>query len=429
MSLAVARRAARNRPWPVRHTLVALCFSAAFICYIDRVNISVAILSMQETFGWSASAKGLVLSSFFVGYLFLQVGAGWLAQRFGGRLVLGVAVLWWSAFTLLTPPAAYVSLAMLIAARIALGVGEAATFPAAFTLFSRWVPPAERSRAVAVMLSGAPCGTLAALLVTGWIVERFGWPAIFYLSGAVGFLWAILWFARVVDDPRQHPRIDASELGLLAAQSGGEAGAGAVPWRALFSKRPVWALLINHFCVNWNTYFLVAWLPSYFHDVQGQSVAGAGLASAVPWLTMFVMMNVAGWIADRLLSRGLSTTAVRKLMQSVGLIGAAVFLMLTRLADTTTLAILLMCGAMAFLACTYSGFGANVLEIAPRHAGVLSGASNTAGTLPGIIAVMTTGWLVDATGTYAAAFALAAGVSVFGAIIWLLFATGRAVID
>ena len=413
----------------MRHTLVALCFLAAFICYLDRVNISVAILAMQAEFGWSNTVKGLVLSSFFVGYLFLQVGAGWLAQRFGGRLVLGVAVLWWSVFTLLTPPAVYVSLAMLIAARIALGIGEAATFPAAFALFSRWVPPAERSRAVAVMLSGAPLGTLAALLVTGWIVERFGWPAIFYLSGAVGFFWAILWFARIVDDPRRHPRISATELELLAAQPGGDAVAGAVPWRALFSKRPVWALLVNHFCVNWTTYFLVAWLPSYFRDVQGHSVGGAGLASAVPWLTMFVMMNVAGWIADRLLLRGMSTTAVRKLMQSVGLLGAATFLTLTSMADSAPMAILLMCGTMAFLACTYSGFGANVLEIAPRHAGVLSGASNTAGTLPGIIAVVTTGWLVDATGTYTAAFVLAAGVSVLGAVIWLLFATSRPVID
>lgn len=93
------------------------------------------------------------------------------------------------------------------------------------------------------------------------------------------------------------------------------------------------------------------------------------------------------------------------------------------------MAILLICGTMAFLALCYSGFGANVLEIAPRHAGVLSGASNTVGTVPGIIAVATTGWLVDATGTYAAAFALAAGVSVFGAVVWLLFATAEPIVE
>lgn len=417
------------RSWPARYTVVALCSAAAFICYLDRVNISVAVLAMQQQFGWSSTVKGLVLSSFFTGYLFLQVGAGWLAGRCGGRLVLGLAVLWWSAFTLLTPLAASASLGALLAARIALGAGEAATFPAAFTLFSRWVPAAERSRAVAVMLSGAPLGTVAALLATGWIIERFGWPAAFYLAGSLGFLWAIPWFRAIVDDPLRHPRLTIAERDLLTAEQPAAAAPGPVPWRRLFAQPAVWALLVNHFCSNWTTYVLVAWLPSYFRESQGLSITGAGLYSVAPWLAMFVMMNVAAAAADRLLLHGWPATAVRKLMQSVGLLGAAAFLLLARDAASAPGAMWLMCGTMGFLACTYSGFGTNALEIAPRHAGVLAGASNTAGTIPGIIAVATTGWLVDLTGSYDAAFSLAAGVSVFGAVIWLLFATARPVVN
>jgi ACS family sodium-dependent inorganic phosphate cotransporter len=155
---------------PKRYTLVALCFCAAFICYIDRINISVAAIAMQETFGWTETVKGFVLSSFFVGYLAMQVAGGWLAHRIGGKLVLGVAVIWWSVFTILTPLAATLSFSMLILVRIAMGLGEATTFPAVFALFSKWVPERERSRTVTLLLSGAPLGVVFALFVSGWIV-------------------------------------------------------------------------------------------------------------------------------------------------------------------------------------------------------------------------------------------------------------------
>ena len=92
-----------------RHILVALCFVAAFICYIDRVNISVAIIPMAEQFGWSATTKGLVLSSFFIGYLLAMLPSGWAANRWGGKTLLGLALLGWSLFTFLTPVAALTS--------------------------------------------------------------------------------------------------------------------------------------------------------------------------------------------------------------------------------------------------------------------------------------------------------------------------------
>jgi len=173
---------------------------------------------------------------------------------------------------------------------------------------------------------------------------------------------------------------------------------------------------------------LLAWLPSYFRHAHGLSITNAGIYSAAPWLTMFVMMNVAGWIADKMIKGGISATAVRKLMQTIGLIGAAVFLVLARNVNTAPEAMLHMCGALGLLAFTYSGFAPNALEIAPKYSGILAGITNTAATIPGIIGVTATGWLVDVTGTYASAFALAATLCVFGAVVWLLFATARPVI-
>jgi len=415
--------------WPKRYTVVGLAFCAAFICYIDRVNLSVAVIPMQKAFGWSETTKGLVLSSFFIGYMLFAIPAGYLTNRWGGKVMLGAAVTWWSVFTLATPAAAVASLPLLIAARIGLGLGEAAMFPAAYNLFGRWVPTAERSRAISLLLSGIPLGTLFALGTTGWLVTSSGWSAPFYLFGAAGLMWALVWGRRIHDDPTKHPRISNSELALI--RSGGviTQARTQVPWRLLLTAPATWALILNHFCSNWVLYVLLAWLPSYFHGVQGLDTGRAGLFAAAPWLTMFVMINVSGVLADGLIRRGVSLTAVRKLMQTVGLVGSAAFLLLTKDAASASSALGLMCGALGMLAFTWSGMMPNHLEIAPRYADVLMGITNTAGTIPGIIGVAVTGWLVDVTGTYVSAFVLAAVINVFGAIVWLLFGSSRRLVD
>lgn len=425
-STVKAGRLRPGRALPKRFIVVGLSVLAAFICYIDRVNISVAIIPMAEAFAWSGTAKGLVLSSFFIGYLLFQIPSGWLANRYGGKLVLGWAVLVWSLMTVLTPPAAHWSFAALIAVRFLMGAGEAGMFPSAYSLFGRWVPKAERSRAIAALLSGLPLGTLFALAATGTIVSAFGWESVFYLFGVAGIVFALAWMVLVHDRPDRHPRISAGELAAIEhGQAPRGAESPAIPYRALFKNKAVWALIINHFCSNWTFYVLLSWLPSYFRDAQGVSVAQAGLFAVAPWLTMFLMVNLVAWLADALITRGASVTRVRKLMQVTGLLGAALFLLLAPLAQSVVPAMLIICGALGMLGCTWSGFGPNHLDIAPQHAGFLLSVSNTAGSLPGVVGVVMTGWLFDLTASYNATFVLAAGICLAGACVWLLFASGE----
>ena len=179
--------------WPRYYTVVLLLFAAVFISYIDRTNISVAAIAMQQDLGWTETDKGIVLSAFFIGYLLLMAASGALANRYGGWRVLGIAVIWWSAWTALTPPAAVMSLGALVLARMALGLGEAAVFPASMNMISRWVPPERRSRATALVISAISLGTVFALPVTGWLVRSYGWPLPFYLFGAIGLVWYAIW--------------------------------------------------------------------------------------------------------------------------------------------------------------------------------------------------------------------------------------------
>jgi len=406
---------------PRRVVVVALVFLACVIAYTDRVNLSVAAVAMREQFGWSQTQKGLVLSAFFIGYLLCMFVAGLLTIRFGGKRVLGWCVLAWSLLTLLMPVAATASLAMLIAARIGMGAGEAGTFPAGYDLFGRWTPPTERARSVAWMMNGIPVGSVIGLVGSGWLIERYGWQAAFYAFGVLGLVWLIVWVQQVANDPADDPRLAPAERALLGAMPRAPQAAPRLPVRRLLHW-PVLGVVLGHFAVTWNLYVLLSWLPSYFREVQHVDIATAGLFSAAPWALMFAATSLAGSLSDRMIRHGVSPTRVRKLMQSVGLLVSAAFLLSMPLAHSASSALVLLCAGTGTLGFAWCGFGPAVIDVAPRHSALLLGFSNTFATLPGAFGVTLIGWLIDLTGTYTVAFAVTAGVSIAGALAFdLLF--------
>jgi len=412
--------------------VVLLCFFSTFICYIDRVNISVAIIPMAEQFGWSDTQRGLVLSSFFVGYLVTQVLGGWLAAKLGGKAVLGFGALWWSLFTLLTPLSAMASFPILIATRIAMGLGEGVAFPATYNLLGRWVPLRERSRAAAFNLSAIPLGTLFAVTATPFIAVSFGWQAVFYSFGAVGFVWFIFWWYYAGDRPAVPVSTEvASESDSVATGSTVEESTAEdkdIPWRLIFSKAPVWAIIVGHFCNNWGLYVLLSWLPSYFSSQLGVNLRSVWIFVAPPWIASFVCSNLSGWIADRMIASGYSVTFTRKTMQTIGMLGPALALGALATVDDAVTAVILLSISLGLASFAFAGVGCNHLDISPRHAGVIFGISNTGATVPGIVGVVVTGVLVDQTGTYASAFYLTAGVYLLGLVVYLLFGTGRRIL-
>jgi ACS family sodium-dependent inorganic phosphate cotransporter len=401
--------------WPAHYSVVLLLVAGIFISYIDRTNISVGAIAMQAQLGWSQTQKGLVLSSFFIGYMALMLVSGALANRYGGKMVLFVAVIWWSIFTALTPPAAAISLSTLIAARIALGAGEAAVIPASINMIGRWVPPLQRSRAVALLMGAAPLSTAVALPLTGWLVHLYGWPVPFYAFGLLGILWAIVWLVRVNNGYDIQPQTTVTKL--------------PIPWRRLLRLPCVWAIVVANFCFTWSFYVLLSWLPSYLKTTFGVSLMDAGFLSAAPWLACFVTANVAGYLADRLLRARWNATTVRKLMTISGLGIGGVLLTQLPGASSATVAIVYTCCAVGMLAFVFGGYAPNGFDIAPRYADVIWGLSNTVATLPGIFGVYLTGWLVDRTGSFAMPFYVAAGISFFGAVTFLMFASGDRQID
>jgi ACS family sodium-dependent inorganic phosphate cotransporter len=410
---------------PQRTTLIALCFAAVFICYVDRVNISLAIVAMTREFGWNKTTSGFVMSSFFIGYLLTQVPGGVLAGRLGGKHVLAFGVLFWSLFTALTPPAAYAGFAVLIAARIAMGMGEGVTFPSIYALFSRWVPARRRSRAAGLVFSAIPLGVVCAQLATPVLVTSFGWPWAFYAFAVLGPLWWLAWQPLTASSPAEHPRVREEELRELAGEASAAAPAAAPSTRALLGSTAVWAIVIGHFCNNWSGYVMLSWAPFYLLERFGVNFHAIGLYVMVPSIVSFLSLNGAGALGDALIARGLSVVAVRKLMQTIGFGGPAAALLALTQVQSAEAAVAVMCVSTLFGAAVAAGFACNHLDIAPRHAGALMGLSNTAGTIPGVIGVTFSGWLVDATGSWSIVFLVAAGIKMFGLAFFLVFAKGE----
>ena len=310
--------------WPRRYTVIILFALSTVLCYIDRVNISIAIIPLAHDKGYSDAERGLILSSFFWGYLWFQLPGGLLADRFGGKRVLGAGVALWSIATFLTPIAT-ASFGLLLFMRAALGAGEAVNFPAIHSIAARWTPASERARAISLHLSGTALGTIIALLASPPIIIAFGWEAVFYVSGLLGLLWLAMWWWKAADWPEHSPGVSAAELSEIRVGRSEVDAAEAIPWHKICREPAVWAIVMAHLCNNFGYYILLLWLPSYLDQTFHVPLKDLGVMAVMPYVASFVVANCCGWLADNLQRRGMWMTAVRKTLVTIGFgLGAAV---------------------------------------------------------------------------------------------------------
>ncbi|KAL8260375.1 hypothetical protein R6Q59_028328 [Mikania micrantha] len=414
--------------FPKRWTIVVLCFSAFLLCNMDRVNMSIAILPMSSEFHWNSTTVGLIQSSFFWGYLLTQIAGGIWADTVGGKRVLAFGVIWWSIATALTPIAAKLGLPFLLIVRAFMGIGEGVAMPAMNNLLSKWVPVAERSRSLALVYSGMYLGSVTGLAFSPILIHLYGWPSVFFSFGSLGTVWAALWMNKAYSSPLEDPELRPEEKKLIFQNRVSEEPVKSIPWGLIMSKAPVWALITCHFCHNWGTFILLTWMPTYYNQVLGFNLTESGLFCVLPWLTMAFSANLGGWIADTLVSKGLSVTIVRKVMQSIGFLGPAFFLSQLSHVDTPAMAVVCMACSQGSDAFSQSGLYSNHQDIAPRYSGVLLGLSNTAGVLAGVFGTAATGYILQ-HGSWDEVFEVAIGLYLVGTVIWNLFSTGEKIID
>jgi MFS transporter, ACS family, solute carrier family 17 (sodium-dependent inorganic phosphate cotransporter), other len=418
----------RTRALPKRYIVVVFAFFFALISLIERVNISIVAPVLGKQYGWSPVVLGTVLSAFFWGYSVSPIPGGWLADRFGGKKVVGWGGIWWSLSTILTPLAGAAASGIMVF-RVLLGLGEGVNAPAVQTLLSRWFPLKERTRAVALYLAGSPIGTIIAFPLSTWIVETWGWRAVFYITGALSLVLVALWFALGADSPEKDASIGAEERDYIIDNRGLRETEGGVPWKELLSKGPVWGLVIMTFSVAWMIWLFVAWLPTYLMAAHHYSLKESGFYSALPFVANMFGGIFAGWLQDRLIASGHSITRVRKATLTVSSLLTVVFLLLIPGAPAPIYAVWYLTFAMTVFAASQGTVMVNNIDIAPRHAGVLLGIQATVGNAAGALSPIVAGLIVQRTGNFNGVFYLIAALLIVAVVAWNLLASGEKVID
>ena len=407
--------------------LVFMTVLAVYICMIDRIAISIALIPMAEDNGWSPTVQGAVMSAFFLGYVTLQIPAGYLSDRFGGKWVLGLGVLFWSLFTLLTPASAALGITVLLACRFLMGVAEAVTWPSIYSLYSRWVHPDRRASAVGLMNSGISGGSVIALICTPWLISVWSWQDAFYLYGLLGVIWFVVWATLARSRPADKTDWDTPSAASATAEAGSatdrnDASAQTVyprlTVRGMLRSRAVWAIAIAHICINWSLYLVLSWFPTFVNRELGADLQLAGFLALAPTIVSLIMAPLAGRLFDRLVARGRDRLKVRRTMQSLAFVGITAAMMGITLTDSLILSVTVITLSNALTAFSIGGFATNHLDIAPNQSGLLMGVTNTLAAVSSSASVFVSGWIQDLSGGWDAVFLTAAGVSVFGAIIY-----------
>ena len=415
---------------PYRFKVIFLSFIAVFICYIDRVNISVAIIPMQEQFGWSELQVGIVLGTFYVGYMISMTLGGYLADKYGGKKVLGYALIIWSLFTIVTPFFAYSGLWWLIFIRILLGLGEGVTFPAWHSIYARWIPFTERTRAVAFTNSGIAAGTVFGYVVAAVIIANYSWEWVFYSFGVMGIFWYFFWQRIVTSYPEDNKNLSNNELKLIKAEAPSNSTPPSIPFIKLIKNWPFLSIAVATFCNNWALFTFISYLPKFVNAPIADGGMGIDLGSSafiysllMPSLVAMFSLILGGYIADSFIKKGYKVINVRKTVNSIGFFGSAIFLYLISLQDTLFNAIFLLCLIQVCSGICAGGFGVNHADLGPKYTGTLVGISGSIGMIAAIFSPMVAGLVLELTSSWDVIFYICSGILVFGGLFYLKFAS------
>src|ERR1700680_2674213 len=204
-----------ERSSSVRFFLAFWLFVLSGVAFLDRTNISIAGLQISSEYGLGNQRLGWIFSAFLIGYAGFQVPAGWLASRFGPRLVITLGVVWWgvaTALTTLIPPGIPQAVMLLIGIRFALGAGEAVIYPAANQFVARWVPVQERGFINGLIFAGVGAGSGLTPPLLTWLITHHGWRAAFWFSALIGLAAGAVWWIAARDTPDEHSGVSTAEL-------------------------------------------------------------------------------------------------------------------------------------------------------------------------------------------------------------------------
>jgi ACS family glucarate transporter-like MFS transporter len=321
-----------------------------------------------------------------------QLPGGWLADRWGARLVLTGGLIWWSFCTALTAFAAASPLAemlgivgALMLVRFTLGLGEAVALPSFNRVVANWMTPQSRGIGIGIAIGGIGLGSAITPPLAAWIMVNWGWQTVFYLSAGLGLLMGLLWWMLARDHPAEHPWIRYS---IAPSTPGGRSDGVHPPFHASLLQNPtIWWLVLSYSCLGYVAYVYLSWFYLYLVNVRGFDALHGGLYASAPFWAILIGCPLGGLATDRL-AVAYGVTRGRLLTGMSGMV----------------------CAGLAITAGAY--------------AGALSGLMNTGANLGGALSPTLTPWMALHWG-WPLALAVAGAVALMGAVLWIWIDPGK----
>jgi sugar phosphate permease len=380
-----------------RYKVLGLTFLVSFVMYMDRVCMGTAAPIMMREFGLDKITMGWSVSAFNWAYALFQVPGGWMADRYGPRIILAAALAWWSLFTAAT--GASFNAFSLTVTRFMFGAGEAAAFPASSRAVVRWLPVEQRGFGQGVQHAGSRLGAAIAPALVVFLLYKTTWRWMFYSFGSLGAVLALVWYAYYRNRPQEHSSVNEEELQAIGpAAATGSKPAVDVPWRRILRSRDLWFLSSMYFCYGWVVWTYLFWLPTYLVEARHFSQIKMGLGASLPLLAATVTNVAGGWISDKLSSRWSDLRRGRLAVSVIGFAIAGVGLIPGVLAQSASTGLICLTIALAGLELTVAVSWAISLDIGGDYSGSVSAVMNTLGNLGGALSSVVIGYLATHLG-------------------------------
>jgi MFS transporter, ACS family, glucarate transporter len=406
-----------------RFFLAFLLFILSAISFLDRTNISIAGLQISAEYGLGNQHLGWIFSAFLIGYAGFQVPAGWLASRFGPRIVITLGVVWWgvaTALTTLIPRGISHAVLLLMVIRFALGAGEAVIYPAANQFVARWIPVQERGFINGLIFAGVGAGSGLTPPLLAWFILHHGWRSAFWFSAVIGVVAGAVWWWFARDTPEEDTSVSPTELTIIRkgiVENAGGSGRVVIAWPDILRRRDLPALILSYFAFGYTAWIFFSWFFLYMAQVRGFNLRASALFSMLPFLSMTAGCLGGGVLSDRL-TQAYGLRVGRCGLAAVAFLFTAGFLVLGSRVQSPQLAGVILAGGAGALYVSQSSFWSVSADIAGRSSGVFSSMVNMGAQIGGAVTASLTPWVAQRFG-WTTSFAIAAALAVVGAGLWM----------
>jgi ACS family glucarate transporter-like MFS transporter len=418
--------AVASSPTRTRFVVLGVLCALSGILYLDRICMSAALDSIQTDLRLTNTEGSYVLMAFTLAYGLFEIPTGRWGDRIGGRRVLTRISLWWSAFTALT--GACTGLWTLVAVRFLFGAGEAGAFPNVARVLSRWFPDEERGRAQGLLLAASSIGGALAPFLATLMVQSIGWRATFAAFGGLGAVWAagFWWWFR--DDPATHPAVGPAELAHIGRRATASDVHTAIPWAAVARNPSIRSLGLIMALSSFNSYIYFSWFPKYLKDGRQIAATEAGLMASTVLAFAAVGILAGGFLADRIVRRGVGGVGRRLLGGAAFLAAAALLGCALRIRDPWIAVIFTALSCFAAQS-TQPLWWSCAIGVSGRHVGALFGLMNGVGVLGAMSSQYLVGALADWMGArgfsgrdqWDPIFIIDVAILICAGVIWFTF--------